>query len=378
MSVGALLALAPARGLFHRAMLISGAASAGHPLHRAVEVAEGLLQRLGLSRPFDVDKLLALEPAALVEAAAGYRIAGGGMTFQPCIDGTVLEDLPLTLARNGAADGVPLLVGTQRDEWRGFTRSNPLTANLDEDGLVAQVAKNVEDAPSLIDGYRRIGQRRGTPTDPVSLFAAIETDRKMRLPAMLLAEAMAERGQSAHHYIFAGESPWEDGALGSPHAIIIGFVFGTHAFSEESAAFFGKGESADALSAHLQDAIAASGANRQSGAPEALDSWRPYDAQSALDRDLRRPAGSGQCAIRRGARSVGWPGDQPAFRCGAVVRRGWHPIAAALLAFVAAGAAAAEHCRAGRAAPPTGNRNWPPTCSTTPSSAISNCAAPSA
>ena len=279
MSVGALLAMAPARGLFQRAMLISGAASAAQPLARAVEVAEGLLERLGLSAPFDADQLLALEPTALVEAASGYRAAGGGMTFQPCIDGAVLGDLPLTSVAKGAADGVPLLVGTQRDEWRGFTRSNPLTANLDDAGLIAEVAKNVEDAPSLVDGYRRIRRDRGAATDPVSLFAAIETDRKMRMPAIRLAETMAERSQSAHHYIFAGESPWDGGALGSPHAIIIGFVFGTHAFSAESAAFFGKGEAADALSSHLQDAIAALA---RTGSPrtEALDSWRPYDTET--------------------------------------------------------------------------------------------------
>ena len=132
---------------------------------------------------------------------------------------------------------------------------NPTTTNLDEGGLIAEVAHHVDGAEALIEGYRQIRESRSAATDPVSLFAAIETDRKMRMPATDLAEALAERGQSAYHYIFTGESPWDGGVLGAPHAIIIGFLFGTHAFSEASAAFFGKGEAADTLSAHLQDAV---------------------------------------------------------------------------------------------------------------------------
>ena len=278
MSVGALLASASAKGLFHRGILISGATSTANTLTRGVEIADGLLRKLGVS-PNDVAKLLALEPETLIEAASGYRAAGGGMSFQPCMDGTVLGEFPLEAVRNGAADGIPVLVGTQRDEWRGFTLNNPQTANLDEAGLLAEVSSNVQEAASLIADYRRIHDGRGDATDPTSLFAAIETDRKMRMPAIDLAEALAARGESAHHYIFGHESPWEGGRLGSPHAIIIGFVFGTHAMSEESTAFFGAGEAADAVSANLQDAFCGLA---RTGSPRtvAMGDWEPYDAQS--------------------------------------------------------------------------------------------------
>lgn len=289
MSVGALLASSAARGLFHRGILISGATSTANTLSRAVETAEGLLGKLGISPKDGVDKLMRLKPETLVAAASGYRAAGGGMTFQPCMDGAVLGELPIDAVRHGAADGIPVLVGTQRDEWRGFTLHNPQTANLDEAGLLAEISSNVADAASLIDGYRRIRDGRGDPTDPASLFAAIETDRKMRMPAIDLAEALAARGESAHHYLFAHESPWDGGRLGAPHAIIIGFVFGTHAFSAESAAFFGTGEAADAVSVHLQDAfcgLARTGSPRT----EAMESWEPYDAQTRSTGVFAHPA----------------------------------------------------------------------------------------
>lgn len=286
MSISALLVLDAARGLFHRAVPMSGAASAAHSLERAVQVAEGIVERLGLTAK-DAGKLMTLAPEAITNAASGFRLPGGGMTFQPCIDGVQIPALPLDAIRRGTHAKVPVLVGTQRDEWRGFTRSNPLTANLDQDGLVAEVSKTVADAPAIIEGYRGIRASRGAATDPVSLFAAIETDRKMRLPAIHLAEALAAQGDAAYQYIFAAESPWDGGALGSPHAIIIGFVFGTHAFSDESAAFFGRGETADAISAHLQDALIGFA---RDGHPrtDALPNWAAYDAQT---------------------RTVGWFGD---------------------------------------------------------------------
>jgi len=254
MSIGALLAIESAKGLFHHAMAISGAASVAHTLPKSIEMAEGILGQLELSGK-DVDKLMSLDPEVILDAATGFRLPGVGMMFQPCIDGTVIKELPLETIKKGSADGIDVLVGTQRDEWRGFTMMNPTTANLDEQGLIAEIAHNVSGAEELIAAYRKIRDARGAPTDPASLYAAIETDRKMRMPAIDLAEALDECGQSAYHYIFAGESPWEGGICGAPHAIIIGFVFGTHAMSEASARFFGQGEAADTLSANLQDAI---------------------------------------------------------------------------------------------------------------------------
>jgi para-nitrobenzyl esterase len=222
---------------------------------------------------------MAIHPEELVEATARYSARGHGMCYQPTIDGVQIDAMPLDAVRQGAADGISLLVGTQRDEWRGFTVMNPTMSKLDENGLTAEIAKNVENPRAIIEGYREIRARRGAPTDPVTLYWTIETDRKMRMPAVNLLEALSERGQNGYHYIFAGESPWEGGVLGAPHAIIIGFVFGTHAFSEGSARYFGRGEATDALSGHLQDAFCAF-ARTGSPSTEAMPDWVVYDRET--------------------------------------------------------------------------------------------------
>lgn len=178
MSIGALLAFKPAQRLLHHAMAVSGAASAANPLARTVEIAEGLLGKLGISAKNDIDKLMELDPEVLINAAAGFKIQGGGMTFQPYIDGTQLAELPLDAIKRGSADAFRFWL--ERSETNGGVSPlmNPTTTNLDEGGLIAEVAHHVDGAEALIEGYRQIRESRSAATDPVSLFAAIETDRK--------------------------------------------------------------------------------------------------------------------------------------------------------------------------------------------------------
>ena len=71
-------------------------------------------------------------------------------------------------------------------------------------------------------------------------------------------------------------APQGDGQLGSPHAIDLGFVFGTNEFSEDSGEFFGSGEKATALVEHVQDAWLAFA---RTGDPrtDVLSAWQPYE-----------------------------------------------------------------------------------------------------
>jgi para-nitrobenzyl esterase len=279
MSVGALLAFAPAAGLFHRAIPQSGASSTASTLTRATEVAAALLDIAGISANAATEELLALDPEKLVAAgtAASAQLANA-MVFQPCIDGTLLTDLPINSVKNGSADGIQVMVGAARDEWRLFTAMPGFPSQMDDATLEQVLAPSIDDPAGVIAAYRAAREARGENADAGTLFAAIETDRIFRIPAIRLAEVLAERGQDAYQYLFTWESPWGDGALGSPHAIDIGFVFGTTGFSEGSAEFFGAGEDAENLTRNVQDAwlaFASTGDPRT----EALADWTPYDTR---------------------------------------------------------------------------------------------------
>ena len=291
MSVGALLAFEPAAGLFHRAIPQSGASSTAQTRTRAAEIAQNMLDQLGVSVNAGERELLALDPEKLVEAGTAVsQQMGGSMIFQPCIDGLSLSDLPLAAVREGSADGIQVMVGAARDEWKLFTAMPGFEIKLDDTSLEVLLASRISDPARVMKGYREARQARGEPADANALFAAIETDRIFRMPAIHLAETLAERSQTAFQYLFTWDSPWGGGELGSPHAIDIGFVFGTHAFSEGSAEFFGSGERADKLAGHVQDAWLAFATDGDPRTDE-LAEWLPYDLTSRTTALFGEPVG---------------------------------------------------------------------------------------
>ncbi|MEJ2087119.1 MAG: carboxylesterase family protein, partial [Gammaproteobacteria bacterium] len=277
MSVGTLLAFGPAKGLFHRAIPQSGASSTAQPRERATEAAQRLLDTLGISVNAAAQELVKVAPEKLILAGTAVANEMGGMVFQPCVDGELLSDLPIKAVEAGAADGIPVMVGATRDEWRLFGALPGMEANHDDASLEAFLGQRVSDPRRVMDAYRTAREGRGEASDANALFAAIETDRVFRIPAIRLAEALAARDQTAFEYLFTWASPWDDGVLGSPHAIDLGFVFGTHASSKESAGFFGSGELADTLAARVQDAWLKFAADGDPRTAELLD-WQPYDA----------------------------------------------------------------------------------------------------
>ena len=278
MSVGTLMALPDAAGLFHRAIPQSGACSTANPLDKAADIAAAFVDNLGLSANDDIDALMGLDPQSLVDAGNAVTASVGGMVFQPCIDGTVLADLPLDAVKKGAADGIDVFVGAARDEWKLFTSMAPSDTQLDDAVLAEILSVNIDEPAAIIEAYREARLTREEDTSPIALFEAIETDRIFRLPAIHLAEALLERGQASYQYLFTWESPWEGGKLGSPHAIDIGFVFGTNDMSKGSAEFFGTGPAADELVANVQDAWLAFAATGNPST-DALAGLIPYDTE---------------------------------------------------------------------------------------------------
>jgi para-nitrobenzyl esterase len=278
MSVGALLGAPRARGLFKRAIPQSGASSTATAAPRASELAEGFIKHLKL-KPSDLASLETMDAQALTMAAAGYQLVAGGMPYQPCIEPELLPQLPLESVKAGNADGVSVLVGAAAHEWLLFSAMDPAASSLDDGHLRARISARVgSSADALIGGYRELLTSRGEPHDPLSIFAAIETDRVFRLPGLRLAEALTARGQPAHHYEFTWRSPLLNGKLKSCHAIDLGFVFATHALNCDIAKFCGEGPSANTLANTVQDAwlaFARTGTPRAAG----LDRWAPYDSK---------------------------------------------------------------------------------------------------
>ncbi len=231
MSVGTLLGTPAAGGLFHKAIPQSGAASNISSAARATEVATRVLERLSLD---DVDGLRSVSVDALLDAqsAVGDDFGrGGGLPFQPVVDGSVLPRQPIDAVRDGSAAGIPVLTGTNAHEMRLFTLLDPRLRGADRDRNLALVERAVPGrSEALVTAYEG-----AVGNDQDHVMEAAMTDRAFRMPAVELLDAQSPHSDT-YGYEFRHESTAFGGALGAAHAVEIPFAFDN--LDAPGAAFF--------------------------------------------------------------------------------------------------------------------------------------------
>jgi para-nitrobenzyl esterase len=156
---------------------------------------------------------LAAEPNP---ARFGQSIVASSMAFIPVIDGDVLPQHPLAAIAAGAGADVPLLVGTNAEEFRFFLVP-PGTIDTITDDLLGLLAGAFGATDEVISVYaaNRPDAKAG------DLFAAMLTDRFFRLPAIAVADARAGGPAATYCYEFA----WGIPPIGAGHAVEIPFVF---------------------------------------------------------------------------------------------------------------------------------------------------------
>jgi para-nitrobenzyl esterase len=254
MSIGCLLAMPAARGLFHKAILQSGVTVPANDADLAT--GERLLETLGIG-PSDVDALRALPVKKLLEVDIDLRVrlAGPGEPMRvtvtaPWVDGRILPVSSVEAVRNGSAAAIPLLIGTNLDEWKLFGMMDPNAPRMDEsmmkDCLRFFLPRKQDERMAEI--YRKARAARGDSTSPFEMASAILSDSMFRASALKMIDGHQKRGLPVYSYLFTWNSPALDGLMGACHALEIGFVFGTH-----DPEFCGQGPEADRLSAAMQD-----------------------------------------------------------------------------------------------------------------------------
>jgi para-nitrobenzyl esterase len=266
MSVGSLLGIPGASGLFHQAIPQSGAASTVNSADHAAVVAELTVAKAG-----GLDALRAASWQRIVdvqlEVMAELRTGVGALPFMPVVDGTVLPRPPLQSVAAGASGPVRLLTGSNRDEMTLFLLGIPDGPAMSEDDAVRRLERvNPGAGRSLYDAYRG---ELGAGTRPADVWVAAESDRVFRVPAIELAAAQGRHTPDVWMYLFTYESPAQDGLLRACHALEIPFVWNTVG-TAGSEAFTGTGPDAEALAAEMHEAWIAFA---QSGDP----GWDRYE-----------------------------------------------------------------------------------------------------
>jgi para-nitrobenzyl esterase len=238
MSIGSLLSMPRAQGLFRRAILQSGAA---HPIMSAAtaqRVGQSLGEKLGVAATREaianvpVDRMLQAQVELNADLAAhpdpqrwGEEVLVSLILWQPVIDGDVIPARPIDQIVAGAAADIDVLVGTTTDEWRLFLVPNGIIEHITEDILARAVGAYGVPVEATLEMYRSAHPNASAG----DLLAAIQSDWYVRMPATRLASAHSKnaRMSSTYMYEFAWHSPQFNGLLGACHALEIPFVFDT-------------------------------------------------------------------------------------------------------------------------------------------------------
>ena len=225
--VATLMAMPSAKGLFHRAIVESGAVLKLTEKGNAIQTTEMLMTQLGLAKG-QVRQLQDVPMTRLLEAYAAIadkvsEPEPGTTANSPTVDGKAIPAHPWDPGAPSLSSRIPLMIGYARTEETLYDRPTPETLALDDAGLRKRASARIGRDPEEVIASFRAAHPDATPWD---LWILIATDHPRGTYARETARRKAAQGAApAYLYRFDWETPEGGGHMRSPHTIEIPFVF---------------------------------------------------------------------------------------------------------------------------------------------------------
>ena len=148
-----LLTSPAAEGLFSAAIAQSSPATSVYDVSRAHGITREVLDRLGLAAS-DIDRLPDVPVEAIVAASTDvfYEVpvrSPGTLAFAPIVDGDVVPDYPVKLAREGHSHPVPLIIGTNKHEAALFKWMKSPLMPITPEAINAMFTEIAAEQPTL-------------------------------------------------------------------------------------------------------------------------------------------------------------------------------------------------------------------------------------
>lgn len=271
--VSMLLGMPSARGLYHKAIIQSGAALDAAPRSYAQALGGALTEVLGV-KPGDVAALAAVPTGQVFAAqkAAEDKVKSlakiGFLTdgFVPGIDGHDLPRGPFTPTAAAMAAPVPLIIGTNKDEMTLFMAGDAKIQNQTPAEFEAY-ARTVY--PNKAD--RLIPAIRAAYPDytPGYQSMAVATAHSFWVDSVILAERKLPQGSPVWMY----RMDWGTPRLKAGHAVELSFVFSTYDHVRD---FVGPGDGPPRMAAQMHPAWVAFATHGDPQAPT-IPHWPQYD-----------------------------------------------------------------------------------------------------
>jgi para-nitrobenzyl esterase len=282
-AVCVLLASPLSDGLFDRAIIESGGCQLALPLETTpgspydgatiFERSESVATLAGCpAGPGQLDCLRSLSAQTLVDALDSLPSSFAGLApANTALDGYVLTEQPVWLLRQGAADGRPVIVGSNKDESTLFTIGLESTMNstpIYEQTVRTQLGDTTADL--VLPLYPVV-----PPTTPADTYRELVEDAGWSCPTLGVADALAEGGSPAYVYHLTFPPDYNEFVgldfLQTFHGLDLFYLFGTYANLASLGIMVGAADAA------LSDAMqAAWGSFARTGAPATTPAWPAY------------------------------------------------------------------------------------------------------
>jgi len=218
--VSMLLAMPSSKGLFHKGIIESGPGIRGMTRERGTETAKELMTKLKIK---DAPKLQEIPVNELLKAISpppgGAPMGGMGFRLSPVVDGKYLLVHPFDPVAAPTAKGIPIIIGTNKDEALFMLRRDPKQYTLTEEELTKRLKPMLGDKVNDVLAVYKTTRPDATPFD---LLVAIQSEG-FRLGSITLAERQAATsGAPVYMYLFGFEINEQSRAA---HAVELAFVF---------------------------------------------------------------------------------------------------------------------------------------------------------
>jgi len=275
--VSTLMAMPPAKGLFHKAIVESGSMLKATSREDANKAAEKLVAKLGVT-PDHIDDLQKLPMEKLLDAMRSLT-GPNAIRLGPVVDGRSLPRNPFDPDAPAQSADVPMLIGTNGTESSLLLGlSDPALFSLNEADMRARLKTYLHpDDDAKLDSIIALYEKDRPGATPSEIYFAVTTDRMMRMNAIAQAERKVAQGAApAYMYIFAWRTPVLGGKLRSPHGIELAFVFDN---TDKTVGLNGSAPDVAVLADKVSGAWAAFAHSGNPGT-SALPHWPAYDTQS--------------------------------------------------------------------------------------------------
>lgn len=277
--VTTLLAVPQAAGLFHTAIAQSAPVTSVYDSKRAQRVTGRVLEYLGIAPP-ETDRLTQLSVPALIAATSKVfdeipTRNPGMLAFVPIVDGDLLHDYPVKLAREGKTHPVPLIIGTNKNEAALFRLMRSPLMPITPKAITSMFNEIAAEQPDL---QLPTDQQLGTIYRGKGRGLNIASDIAFRMPSVWFSEGHSQVAP-VYLYRFDYASPLMKLLLvGAAHATELPYVWGTLGAPKDVTLKLGGTKTAIAVSKRIRTRWVNFAAHAKPIGVPGEPEWTPYQA----------------------------------------------------------------------------------------------------